>query len=56
MQPDTVQEAMRYSKGILPAATLVIGNFVFSRFSLNESEDAEVVAQIQTRKSAPKAE
>jgi GPH family glycoside/pentoside/hexuronide:cation symporter len=49
VQPEQVKDAIRYTSGILPAATFLIGAYVFSRFSLNETEHAEVVAQIRAR-------
>ncbi len=49
VQSEEVKDAIRYTSGILPSITFLIGIYVFSRFSLNEAEHAEVVAQIQAR-------
>jgi len=49
IQGEGVKDALRYTAGILPAAFFLLGIFVFSRFSLNETEHAAVVAEIQAR-------
>lgn len=48
-QSESVQDAIRYTAGILPAICFVIGIFAFSRFSLNEMEHADVMARIRAR-------
>jgi Na+/melibiose symporter-like transporter len=47
-----VKDAIRYTAGIFPALCFVIGIFVFSRFSLNEVEHADVVARIRDRETS----
>jgi len=49
VQPETVKDAIRFTAGILPATVFLVGIYVFSRFSLNEAEHADVVAQIRAR-------
>ncbi|MBJ18224.1 MAG: hypothetical protein CL933_02255 [Deltaproteobacteria bacterium] len=48
-QPEAVKDAIRYTAGVLPATVFLLGIYVFSGFSLNEAEHAEVVAQIRSR-------
>lgn len=52
IQPESVKDAIRYTAGIIPAIFFVIGIFVFSRFSLNEAEHADVVARIREREAS----
>ncbi len=53
VQSDEVKEAIRYTAGILPAVVFAIGIYVFSRFSLNEAEHADVIARIRSRDRDP---
>lgn len=49
VQTDDVKDAIRYTTGIMPALVFLIGAYAFSRFSLNEAEHADVLAQIRAR-------
>ena len=50
-QTEQTQFAIRALFGLLPAAGYVIGALLFFRFSLNESEHAEIRHAIEARKS-----
>jgi GPH family glycoside/pentoside/hexuronide:cation symporter len=50
-QAEPVKESLRLTVGLIPALSYVAGALVFSRFKLDESEHARIVAGIRERRA-----